>query len=169
MLEYNMSEVLSKAAKITPNRNESALSFSKRIVKALADENFPEDEWDALPDDAQTWVNEQIRATNERKEIVILADYEEFNGPIQRDTRFKATQQGVRRNTEVSREKGVNAMTLIRKMLLDDIHLTPKQIEILLQEQGFTLSRLTVTSIKADFKSMIKFLQDHKMLVRDLL
>jgi predicted metal-dependent hydrolase len=200
MSDYSFTEALSNAAKIKPTRNEAAEAFSKRIVQVLAADDFPEDDWEALPDEAQQWVNEQIRATNERKEISPVPGYDEFYEHNYTPTRrFKSVMESTSTEPEQENEpaplnvfdeeeaapkpKAVrakkapkangdgrpNAIFRIREMLLDDFSLTPNEILERLKTEGYReLSRLTATSVKADFRTTLKFLQDKHLMVREI-
>lgn len=203
MTSLNVVEALSNAAKIKPTRNETAEAFSKRIVQVLAADEFPEDDWEALPDEAQQWINEQIRATNERKEIAPLEAYDEFYQHNYTPTkRFKSVMDqsnGAEHSEENVSEESASynvfeeesapkpkatraakkpkaasdgkpsAIFRIREMLLDDFSLTPNEILERLKTEGYReLSRLTATSVKADFRTTLKFLQDKKLMTREV-
>jgi hypothetical protein len=84
MPAFNMCEVLSEATKLSPRVRESAFLYARRLIKELAADEFPADEWDTLPDEAQQWVNQQIRATNENKQVEEVPGFEEFIERIQR-------------------------------------------------------------------------------------
>lgn len=91
MPEINMCEVLSEATKLSPRVRESAFLYSRRLIKELAADEFPADDWDTLPDEAQQWVNEQIRATNENKQVEEVPGFEEY---IERQQRFNKAGNG---------------------------------------------------------------------------
>lgn len=62
-----------------------------------------------------------------------------------------------------------SAIFRIREMLLDDFSLTPNEILERLKTEGYReLSRLTATSVKADFRTTLKFLQDKKLMTREV-
>jgi hypothetical protein len=204
MTPLNVCEALSNAAKIKPTKNETAEAFSKRIVQVLAADEFPEDEWEALPDEAQQWINEQIRATNERKEIAPLDAYDEFyehnytptkrfksvmeqsdsgNGATQHvseesaalnvfeeEEKPKAKPRGAAaKKSKAAGDGRPNAIFRIREMLLEDFSLTPNEILERLKTEGYReLSRLTATSVKADFRTTLKFLQDKHLMNREI-
>lgn len=210
MSDYSVCEALSNAAKLRPTKNETAVAYSKRIVQALASDDFPEDDWEALPDEAQQWVNEQIRATNERKDITPLAHYDEFyehsytpptrrfKSVIDNDTTtpeatppveeapveqplFNAEEVSARKETASAPPPRVkrsrvqsdptkpNAIVRIREMLLEDFSLTPNEILERLKTEGYReLSRLTATSVKADFRTTLKFLQEKNLMSREV-
>lgn len=84
MPEVNLCEVLSDVAKLTPRARESAFLYSRRLIKELAADEFPADDWDTLPDAAQQWVNQQIRATNENKQVEEVPGFDEYMNRTQR-------------------------------------------------------------------------------------
>lgn len=84
MAEFNMCEILSEATKLSPRTRESAFLYSRRLIKELAADEFPADDWDTLPDEAQQWVNQQIRATNENKQVEEVPGFDEYTERTQR-------------------------------------------------------------------------------------
>lgn len=82
MYEFNMAEVLAEAAKLKPKVQEGADSFTKKLIKILAADNLPQDAWDTLSDDAQVWVNNQIRLTNHNKKVELVPGYDEYYAKV---------------------------------------------------------------------------------------
>lgn len=78
MPDFNMCEALSEATDLKPNSRENAFEFTRRLMKVLSADDFSTDKWDALPDEAQEWVNEQIRATNENKQVTEVPGFSDF-------------------------------------------------------------------------------------------
>ncbi len=166
MYDYNLCAVLSNAAHVNPKHNESASSFTKRLLVALAADDFPSDDWETLPDDAQQWVNEQIRAKNERKEIEEVPGYEEHHDATALAPKPKAN--GAERGSRTKHPSGVSAVARMKELLLADMQLTPNQLHQKLESEDYTCSQSTVISVKADFKATLKFLQDKGLLAQNL-
>jgi hypothetical protein len=107
MPEFNMCEILSEATKLTPRTRESAFLYSRRLIKELAADEFPADDWDTLPDEAQQWVNQQIRATNENKQVEEVPGFQEYT---ERNQRFNKAGNGEEvKPTRVQRVRAVAA------------------------------------------------------------
>jgi hypothetical protein len=101
MAEFNMCEVLSEATSLKPMQRETAFTFSRRLIKELSADDFSTDKWDSLPDEAQEWVNEQIRATNENKQIDEVPGFTEFTA---RPSRFRTAVDAVEAEPVVNGE-----------------------------------------------------------------
>jgi len=94
MTDFNMCEVLSEATDLKPNSRENAFEFTRRLMKVLSADDFSTDKWDALPDEAQEWVNEQIRYTNENKQVTEVPGYVDFFSSVY-PSRFKTATETV--------------------------------------------------------------------------
>ncbi len=209
MSEFNMCEVLSNATKLTPKPRESAFAFSRRLIKELMVEEFPADEWDTLPDEAQQWVNEQIQATNRNQQVEEVPGYEEVvaasrftsarHVPNGEDHQEEAVAQPVHDNMPIvdpeefepeeieeepapvkpkklvkekkpaqsfkNRPDGKpSGIVRIKEYLIEDDSLSPGQIEEKLESEGYTISRSTVVSCKADFKATVALLRSKGLL-----
>lgn len=92
MTEFNMCEVLSTATKLAPKPKESGFLYTRRLIKELAAEDFPADEWDTLPAEAQEWVNQQIGATNKNQQVDEVPGFEDYK----EGTRFTSAKRSPR-------------------------------------------------------------------------
>lgn len=168
MSDDNLAEVLSKATKLTPKNNESAKSFTGRIIKVLAGDDFPTDDWDSLTDDVQEWVNEQIRAQHENKDVEEVPGYDDFLEDVMTTPKPTKINGSEVKSLRTKHPSGVSAVARLKELLLDDMQLTPGQLHQKLESEGYSCANSTVISVKADFKSTLLFLQSKGLLTQNL-
>lgn len=165
-MSETLAQELSKATKLNPKNNESAKSFTGRLIKVLADDEFPD--WDTLTDEAQEWVNLQIRATHDHKDVEEVPGYDDLLEDVMTTPKPTKINGDAVKSIRTKHPSGVSAVARVKELLLDDMQLTPNQLSQKLESEGYHCAQSTVISVKADFKSTLLFLQSKGVLTHSI-
>lgn len=173
---------LVKATGVKAKAKEDRQDFLKRL--SLKAQDLQDKVWDGLGDPAQAWCNAAAKSIDADKDIKDFGgDEDEEDKPAKKAPakaagkeratskkeesadeeddekpakKAKADKEPKERKPRELKEGGVKVR--IKKLILADPAITPKEIVTELAKDGSTPSEFTVASIRAEFRHSLKFL-----------
>lgn len=160
-MPHALEKELSKATRIRARANQPRQEFLSQLVEAVA--GLDNDGWGSLSEPAQQWYNDNatLRKNDEKAAVLDFpeeapaAPQEAAPAPV-KEPRAPAPAAG----SNGSEGKRVGAQVVIKQILMRDPKSTIEQIEEQLTAQGYKTSRVTVSTIRTDFRASLKMLKE---------
>lgn len=176
-----MQEELMELLKLKPKKGEERQTLLKRIViavTALSDEEFSE-----LPKQTEDWANAASRANDKEKPIPDFPDFKttdaegadkESKDMPKTDKKAAAPAKEAKApkaaaEKKAPAKKGGGKIHQMKQIILKNLGISTEDLTAKVKAAGLEVSDSTVTTVRSDFLSSIRVLQEAKLLTKNLL
>jgi hypothetical protein len=176
---------LQNLTKVKPKSKESRARYLARLVREV--DKIDDDKWPELSEEAQTWVNDSVKAVKEEKEI---PDFPGVNGkgngaasggdddgddegeaPKSKKTKVAKTnakpssakaktEKAAEKTTGKSSDRKRDTKWVAKRLLIKKPGLKTEELYEKLKAQGYSPSSFSVATIRSDFRHTIKCLHE---------
>ena len=154
-----------KKVKLTAVKGEERPDYLARLIKEV--NTLEDDEFDALSPAAQDWCNAASTAIDKKQPVPEFAS-DKGNGKASKDGGKKKasdTKKVSKDGGEGKPSGGLSSMSYLRQLLATDPRSGIEDLEKALEKKGLRVpSRVTISTVKSDFRSSLRVLQDMGML-----